>query len=88
MRYKHLVVGLIITSLAVGLYGQSRDGSSSGKANTYRVTSWPDHTAPDNRYADEVEQHLNRMAADGWRYHSETSGQGAKMMIFERATGK
>ena len=53
----------------------------------YRVTGWPNHEAPDKRYADEVGQYLNRMGSEGWRFHSTIAGRGVRMMVFERASG-
>lgn len=80
-------VGLVVAALGgagalVGL-AQVRDRAptSSGR---YRVTSWPDHTDADKPYANEVEAHLNRMAAEGWKFQTDLVGQTARMMVFER----
>lgn len=81
--------GLLLSAcLGAAAYGQLRDRPSAAESGTFRVTSWPDHKSADQDYAEEVETHLNKMAKEGWRYHSEAVGQFGKMMIFERSTGK
>jgi len=88
MRRKNVLVGLAVLSLSVAAYAQLRDKTPPAAGGTYRVTSWPDHGGPDESYAKEVEEHLNRMASDGWRFHSDLAGQFGKMMIFERSGGR
>ncbi len=83
MRLKQTTVVLFLVVLAAVAYGQIRGSASSGTA-PYRVTSRPDHE-PDGRYVEEMEKHLNQMAGDGWRFHSELDAPGIKMMVFERA---
>lgn len=86
-RRSVVAAGLVIVSLGsagalVGLAQvRERASTSSGR---YRVTSWPDHTDADKPYANEVEAHLNRMAAEGWRFQTDLVGQTARMMVFER----
>lgn len=87
MRGKFVIGALTLILAAWAFAAQSRDSDGSSRQRAYRVTPWPDHL-PDNSYVEEVAEHLNRMAADGWRYHSETTGQGARMMIFERAESR
>ena len=86
MRCKHpLLFGFLCVVGAVVVYGQLGESPATTAGGVYRVTPWPSHSGPDERYAAEVEQHLNRMAAEGWRFHSDLVGQYAKMMVFERA---
>ena len=92
MRAKFMYMGMVVLTVAVIAWAQRREGSEGSSATSttsgmFKVTPWPDHTAAGNSYAEEVEQHLNRMAADGWKFHSDMVGQNAKMMVFER-TGR
>jgi hypothetical protein len=85
MRYRLLFAGCILVSVSLLILGQTRDrGPASSAAARYRITSWPDHTGPDKNYGQEVEDHLNRMAAEGWRFHGDMVGQTVRMMVFER----
>jgi hypothetical protein len=83
-----VVVGLVLSLLSAVVYAQLRDKPPPATAGAYRVTPWPDHTGPDESYGKEVEEHLNKMAADGWRFHSDLVGQFGKLMIFERSSGR
>ncbi len=82
------IVGLIVFVVAAAAFAQvGRQPGAAANADAkgrYRVTSWPEHTSAENRYADEVERYINRMASEGWRFHSTHVGQRAKMMVFER----
>ncbi len=88
MRRRTVLVGLVLSLLSAAVYAQLRDKPPPATAGTYRVTHWPDHTGPDQNYTQEVEEYLNKMAADGWRFHSDLAGQFGKLMIFERPTGR
>lgn len=86
MTRKHCVVATAVIGATVALALATRaqqDRPARGEA--YHVTPWPADSDPSGRYADEVEQYLNKMAEEGWRFHSSLEGQKAKMMIFERA---
>ena len=88
MRRRTMVVGLVLSLLSAAVYAQLRDKPPAA-TGTYRVTRWPDHTGPDESYTQELdEEHLNKMAGDGWRFHSDVVGQNVKMMVFERVTGR
>lgn len=87
MRRRTVVVGLVLSLLSAAVYAQLHD-KPPGTAETYRITHWPAHTGPDESYAKEVEEHLNKMAADGWRFHSDLAGQFGKLMVFERSSGR
>lgn len=88
MRRRTVAVGLVLSLLSAAVYAQLRDKPPPAATGTYRVTHWPDHTGPDQNYAQEVEEHLNKMAADGWRFNSDLVGQNVKMMVFERSSGR
>lgn len=88
MGRKTAVVGLVLSLLSAAVYAQLRDKLPPATAEAYRVTPWPNHTGPDESYAKEVEEHLIKMAADGWRFHSDLVGQNIKMMVFERSGGR
>ena len=88
MRRRSALVVLAASVLSVAAYAQLRDKTPSAGGGVYRVTHWPDHTGPDESYVKEVEEHLNKMAAEGWRFHSDFVGQNVKMMLFERATSQ
>ncbi|HUU85990.1 MAG TPA: hypothetical protein VM243_21040 [Phycisphaerae bacterium] len=86
MHFRRLLsVGILILALcaAWALALQQGDASSGSREPVYRVTPWPENT-PERPYYQEVERYLNRMAADGWRLHTEVAAQGARMMVFER----
>ena len=85
MRRRTVVVWLVLSLLSAAVYAQLRDKPPPATASAYRVTHWPEHTGPDQNYTQEVEEHLNKMAADGWRFHSDLVGQNIKMMVFERS---
>ena len=88
MRRRIVAAGLVLSLLSAAVYAQLRDKPPPATAGAYHVTPWPAHTGPDESYAKEVEEHLNKMAADGWRFHSDLAGQFGKMMIFERSSGR
>lgn len=88
MRGRIVAVGLALGLLSAAIYAQVRDQTPPATAGAYRVTRWPEHTGPDESYAKEVEEHLNKMAADAWRFHSVLVGQSVKMMVFERSGGR
>ena len=88
MRRRTMVVGLVLSLLSAAVYAQLRDKAPPVATGVYRVTRWPDHTGTDESYAKEVEEHLNKMAADGWRFHSDLVGQFGKMLVFERSSGR
>jgi hypothetical protein len=83
-----MVVGLVLSLLSAAVYAQLRDKPPPATANAYRVTHWPEHSGPDQSYARELEEHLNKMAVDGWRFHSDLVGQNVKIMLFERSGGR
>ena len=86
---RRLIAGLCAALCAAVAYGQLRDKPpGTGQAEAYKVTPWPGHGGADQKYEDEVQEHLNRMAADGWRFHSDLAGQFGKLMVFERASGR
>jgi len=84
MRRKIIVGCVIAIASAAAVCGQLRDKPAATTAGAYRVTPWPNHGGADQQYEEEVQEFLNRMAADGWRYHSDLVGQFGKLMIFER----
>lgn len=88
MRRRIVVVALASSLLAAAVYAQLREPTPPATAGAYRVTRSPDHSGPEESYAKEVEEHLNKMAADGWRFHSNLAGQSVKMMVFERSGGR
>jgi hypothetical protein len=73
---------------AVAAYAQTREKPASAAPGTYRVTPWPPQDAGGTAYGEEVQDFLNKMAADGWRFHGDLSGQFGKMLVFERSTGR
>lgn len=87
MRRRTMVVALVLSLLSAAVYAQLRDKPPAA-TGTYRVTRWPEHTGPDESYTQELEEHLNKMAADGWRFHSDLVSQNGKMMVFERSGGR
>lgn len=74
--------------LAAVAFGQLRERPVATRAGAFRVTAWPEHKTGIQGYFEEVEEHLNKMATDGWRFHSEMTGQFGRMMVFERAGEK
>ena len=88
MHRRTVVVGLVLSLMSAAVYAQLGDKAPPAMAAAYRVTHGPDHTGPEQNYAREVEEHLNKMAADGWRYHSDLVGQFGKMLVFERSGGR
>ena len=88
MRRRTVLVGLVLSLLSAAVYAQLRDKPPPATAAAYRVTHWPDHTGSDQSYSQEIEEHLNKMAADGWRFHSDLAGQFGKLMVFERSSGR
>lgn len=86
MRPRVWMVIVALAGFTLIAWAQRKEGAeSAGSAAHYKVTPWPDHSA-NASYVEEVEQYLNQKAADGWRFHSEIASQGARMMIFERAS--
>ncbi len=88
VRKRFGVIGLVVLVAAVGVLAQVKERASGRSEGAYRVTPWPDHADTNQRYSEEIETYLNRMAADGWRFHSELVGQFGKAMLFERASGR
>ena len=88
MRRRVALIVLLGSVLSAAAYAQLRDKAPPASGGFYRVTHWPDHTGPDESYVKEVEEYLNKMAAEGWRFHSDFVGQNAKMMLFERASSQ
>lgn len=85
MRHRLYFLSGVLAGMTVLILGQSRDRTPAASSSArYRITSWPDHTGPDKSYAQEVEDHLNRMASEGWRFHGDMVGQTVRMMVFER----
>lgn len=88
MTAKQLVTCTLVV-LVVGAWcawaGQ-RSPRPGSKATVYHVTPWPDNRA-DTPYGALVEQHLNDLAAKGWRLSTHLESQGAKMLVFERLEG-
>jgi len=86
MRTRHLVFSLTIVLVGVvaSLLWVQTTRALPGDSPAYRVTPWPEQSGQ-GRYAAEVEEHLNKLAAEGWRFHSDAVGQTARIMIFERA---
>ncbi len=85
MRLRIGFVCLVITGIVGLVAAQTRERPPGGSSSArYRVTSWPDHTGTDKSYSEEVEEHLNKMATEGWRFHSDLVGQTARMMVFEK----
>jgi hypothetical protein len=80
-----MLLGAVLTLIAVAAFGQRREAPSDSGNPPYRITSWPDHD-PNKRYSEEVQEHLNNLAAEGWRFHSEIVGQSVKMLVFERSS--
>lgn len=85
MRIKALALAIGVVGLAaVGFIASPSARGGPGETAKYKITSWPDHTGPEKSYTEEVETHLNRMASDGWKFHSEMVAQSARMMVFVR----
>ncbi len=86
---QRLMGALLIVLCGATAYAQLREKpTASSSAGAYRVTSWPAHTGADQQYEDTVQEHLNRMAAEGWRFQGDLAGQFGKMMVFERVSGR
>lgn len=85
MKPRIAIIGLLAACLAAVAFGQLRDRPASPRPGMYRVTAWPDHKTPDQDYNEEVETYLNKMATDGWHFHSEMTGQFGRMMVFEKS---
>jgi len=86
VRWRHAAGWAAVGLTCVAAYGQLRDKPASAGLASFRVTNWPEHSGADQSYAEEVENYLNKMAAEGWRFHSDLVGQFGKMMVFERAS--
>lgn len=84
MNRRFAVAIPLAVCLAVAAFGQLRERPDASRPGAYRVTAWPEHKTGIQGYFEEVEEHLNKMAADGWRFHSEMTGQFGRMMVFER----
>ena len=81
LRFKGCGLAVAVL-MAVGLAGcQEILGSAA-----YKVTYWPKPGAgADTLRAEDVEEHLNRMAGDGWRLVGSYAGNTPyPVMIFER----
>ena len=50
----------------------------------YHVTPWPADSAG-RPYHEHVEEHINRLATQGWLFKTVLVGQREKMMVFERS---
>ena len=88
IRRMAFAVVIVVALSAVWALGVQRgDVPPAGQDTVYRVTPWPDNT-PDRPYHQQVERYLNRMAAEGWRFSTELTGQGARMMVFQREAGR
>ena len=85
MRARRLVTCTLVV-LVVGAWcawaGQ-RSPRSGSKQAVYQVTPWPVNRT-EASYGALVEEHLNEMAAKGWRLSTHLESQGAKMLVFER----
>lgn len=84
---------LLIILIGVGAltaYAQTREKPSPPTASpaAYRVTPWPAPESGGAPYEEELQGFLNKMADDGWRFHSDLSGQFGKLMVFERSSGR
>ena len=86
MRWRHAAGLAVIGLVCVAAFGQPKDKPASAGAASFRVTNWPEHSGADQNYAEEVETYLNRLAAEGWRFHSDLVGQFGKMLVFERTS--
>ena len=80
IRWAVLSVGLVAAG-AWALQDAPARGDREGKR--FKVTPWPSDSGERN-FHEQVEQHLNEMAAQGWEYHSALMGQPAKVMVFRR----
>ncbi|MFQ5491827.1 MAG: hypothetical protein ACE5GE_13995 [Phycisphaerae bacterium] len=89
MTTKRLVACTAMVLAAGGWWAQAgqRPPRKTADQELYQVTAWPDNRA-DTPYRELLQQHLNRMAAKGWRYNTHLESQGAKMLLFERAQGQ
>jgi hypothetical protein len=85
MKRLNVLIGCMVAVAAAICLAQTLPGPQPREPNLYRVTRWPTHEGPDKQYTDAVERHLNRMASEGWRFHSTLAGQHVRMMVFERA---
>ena len=82
-RVISLAVGVIVV-FAVAAWAVQQTGREPTRDQPhYRVVPWPANTA-DQPYHEHVERYLNQMAEQGWAFHGDVVGQGAKMMVFER----
>ncbi len=90
MRRRPMIAWMVlIAGCSAAVYAQLRERPPSPTlSGAYRVTPWPEHGGVEQKYEDEVQEFLNRMAGDGWRYHSDLVGQFGKLMIFERSSGR
>ena len=85
MKRSNAVIGFVVAVAAAICLAQTPPVPQPDEPRLYRVTKWPSHEGPDKQYTDEVERHLNRMATEGWRFHSVMAGQNVRMMVFQRA---
>jgi len=70
-------------AISLGAFGQresARDAKPAGEA-LWRVTDWP-AADPEQEDLREIEAHLNRMAGEGWRFHSQINGHRTNMLGF------
>lgn len=85
MKPRTIAVCILAAGLSAVAFGQLRERPAPARPGAYRVTAWPDHKSAEQDYNEEVEAYLNKMAADGWRFHAEMTGQFGRMMVFEKA---
>ncbi|MCP4247899.1 MAG: hypothetical protein GY778_12695 [bacterium] len=81
---KTLTLAVVIVGLCgLAAWAVQRGEGTAEAGPAYKVTPWPSNTAG-RSYHEHVERYLNEMATQGWWLNSETTGQGARMMIFQR----
>ena len=75
---------IVLILAAAGAWAlQDAPPRSERELKRYKVTPWPADSAERN-FHEQVEQHLNEMAAQGWEFHSVIMGQPARLMVFRR----
>ncbi len=75
----------VALSTLAALTVQSQDRPEQ-RQQTYKVISWPT-SSTERPYREDVERLLNEMATRGWKLHGDLAAQGARMLVFERASG-
>ncbi|HNQ22107.1 MAG TPA: hypothetical protein PKK06_03335 [Phycisphaerae bacterium] len=89
-----IVVLAAVVLYALTALGQLRtreepgEGQQPASAAVFRVTLLPDHADSGTPYSQELEAYLNRMAGDGWRFHSTLVAQNRAVLVFERVRGQ